>query len=468
MMFRAAILTAVLAATATANDDPPTLCYDYSSLDLNLTENNCNSRTIFRKIRDIFTAERKEKGGKCKGGAKRELMALTGTTNFDAAEDVLDEMCKAQKAIGATQLGSGSLDIGVDLEEYFKGRGFLNTETGNFQQKESEFLKRGADKFITISTDPRINDHYPTTEESYSAGQAVYDTYENDAKTSFFSAPTGRFSQGCETNTAMCCFSRDRQYFDKNGGCTHADCAHENPGDNTDLCWTKGADDEVFPYPGDVTEKDLHCHGISWSGDDESGEDINSMARWNSLFYVSLYDHMYTRGYVESITSDPLIQGEQAMCGCIEDMAPVARADCNQVVGKMNYTATVDVDRIVVEGVPGSFELEFEACEGYEYVEDVGPEDLGEVKLKSSNNDLAAFVFRQYLEGKLNEGKVELIEETLIGYRNPSVNKNDKNREEACQAAFEDRYPGVAYEEKVLEESVEGEDVLARKRKYLR
>lgn len=180
---------------------------------------------------------------------------------------------------------------------------------------------------------------------------------------------------------------------------------------------------------------------------------------------------MYTRGYVESITSDPKIAGNQAMCGCIEDMNPVARADCQEVVGSMNYTATVVSDRIEVQGVPGTLEFEFQACQGYEYDEDAEPGDIGTKKLKSSNNDLAAFVFRQYLEGKLSDEQVATVEETLIGYKNPDVNKSDKNREEACEAAFLDRFDGP-YEERVLEEpveeSVEGEDVLARNRKYLR
>jgi len=454
MMFRAAVLTAVLVATATAQD-VPSVCYDYSSLDLDLTEKNCSGRTIFKKVRAIFNAEKKLKGGKCPGGAKRELSALTGTTNFNDAEDLLDEMCKTAKALAAEQVGSGSLNIGVDLEEYYDGEGFLNTETGNFQQKESEFEKRGgANRFITISTDPRVNDHYPTTEESYVAGQAVYEAYENEAKRSYFSAPTSGFDQGCASNTAMCCFSRDRQYFDKNGGCNFSDCAHENPGDNTDLCWTKGENNVTYPYPGDVTENDLHCHGISWSDDDS---DINSAARWNNLFYVSLYDHMYTRGYVESITSDPKIQGNQAMCGCIEDMNPVARADCQEVVGSMNYTATVVSDRIEVQGVPGTLEFEFQACQGYEYDETAEPGDIGTKKLKSSNNDLSAFVFRQYLEGKLSDEQVATVEETLIGYKNPDVNKSDKNREEACEAAFLDRFD-EPYEEKVLEEPVEESD----------
>ena len=44
--------------------------------------------------------------------------------------------------------------------------------------------------------------------------------------------------------------------------------------------------------------------------------------------------------------------------------------------------------------------------------------------------------------------RVEALEETLIGYRNPDVNDSDANREEACQAAFEEKFPGMEYEER--------------------
>merc|ERR1711924_541962 len=55
---------------------------------------------------------------------------------------------------------------------------------------------------------------------------------------------------------------------------------------------------------------------------------------WNNLFFVSMYDHLYQRGYVDSVTDDPQIAGSQAMCGCVEDMNPVARADCTEAVGR--------------------------------------------------------------------------------------------------------------------------------------
>merc|ERR1712130_23260 len=139
-------------------------------------------------------------------------------------------------------------------------------------------------------------------------------------------------------------------------------------------------------------------------------------------------------------------------------MNPVARADCTEAVGRVNYTAFQDGDGgpFVVQPVPGTFYLEFQACQGYDFVEDFGPEDyaeFGDAELESSNNDLAAFVFRQYLEGKLSERHVETVEQTLIGYRDPAVNDGDAEREIACKAAFEDRFPGMVWAEREIPES---------------
>jgi len=461
MIFRIAALTTFLAATVNASK---TLCFDYSDvLDLELGAKECTSNKIVREVRNAFNAKIAAGGPRCRGGFKNDLYALTGTTDFDAAQQVIRDLCALAlaDAVGEVETESwGFLENGpaeVNLEEFFEGNGFLNLETGNFRQKTSDYIKRGGyDRFISISEDSRLNDHYPTTQKSYQAGEAVKAFRADQARKKFLLAPPNGFEEGCASNTAMCCWGRDRQYFDGNGDCQFTNCANRNPSDNTDLCWTEH-NGEVFPYPGDDTEQDLHCHGISWGDDD----DINTSAKWNSLFYVSMYDHMYKRGYVESITNDPKIAGNQAMCGCIEDMAPVARADCNQVVGRTNYTAYQDPNTqlLVVASVSDTFELEFQECEGYDFDENIAPEDYAAAPndqgLKSNNNDLAAFVFGQYLKGKIGESHVSAVERTLIGYRDPEVNKNNKerNREDACKAAFEDRYPGKEWKERKIEDA---------------
>merc|ERR1712167_118772 len=143
------------------------------------------------------------------------------------------------------------------------------------------------------------------------------------------------------------------------------------------------------------------------------------------------------------------------MCGCVEDMNPVARADCTESIGRTNTTVAVSgEERLLVAHVAGSFKIEFQACEGYDYVEGFGPEDYetfpDAAELEASNNDLAAFVYRLYLEGKIDEGHTEAFTETIIGYKDPSVNEGDEEREVACEAAFKERFPGETWVEKEI------------------
>merc|ERR1712224_35458 len=150
-------------------------------------------------------------------------------------------------------------------------------------------------------------------------------------------------------------------------------------------------------------------------------------------------DHMYQRGYVNSVTDDEKIAGTQAMCGCVEEMAPIARADCTEAIGRANYTVFQDGPGgpLTIQQVPGSFYIEFQACEGYDYVKDFGPEEYAlagpnSAELKDSNNDLAAFMYRLYLEGKIDE------------------DDGDDEREAACKAAFEAKYPELEWAEREI------------------
>jgi len=460
-MLRTTVLTLFLAASKTAlsectdpTDQPPDLCFNYDDLTFDIPATKCRANVVRDIFKKAFNKKKKDTGLNCKGGFQREWKAFLGTVTFDAADQEVHDLCEAALANAAETLESMDWDLpsGINLAEYFEGNGFLNKETGNFQQEISDFIKKGGyNSFLSMSENPRENDHYTTTEESYQAGVAIKDLYDTHLEKKLLNAPSG-FDATCESNTAMCCWHRDRQYFDNNGSCGFKDCANENPGDNTDLCWTEH-DGKIFPYPGDGTEKDLHCHGLSWGND----SDINTRGKWNALFYVSMYDHLYQRGYVESVTNDAKIAGEQPMCGCIEDMNPVARADCQQVNSSVDYKATVDSGTLVITPKTETFKMSFDACEGFEFVEDLTPAQYELEKktenFKTSNNDLAGFVFKQWLEGKITDDHVAHVEEKLVGYRDPSVNNSDKKREEACAAAFADRYPGQSYEEvKVTEE----------------
>jgi len=463
-------LSPTLAADPT--DAPKVVtCYDYTNV-IELGQKECTSHSLYVKIREEFNRQQEEADEDCKGGLHTEMWKLTGSPEdwqwYAYLQTLCDAALKKNAADAPTDSWSSLEGASVNLEEYFEGGTFLNDETGNFQQDVDDFERHGGyDRFGYVGEDTRLNDYMRTTEESYAAGKAIMTFYGDEAKSSYLSSPTTGFENGCaETNAAVCCWHRDRQYYDNNGHCHFGWCKDKDPGDNTDLCWIEEGDD-VYPYPGEETEGDLHCHGFAWpSNEVDDADDANDKAKWNNLFFVSMYDHLYQRGYVDSITDDPKIAGTQAMCGCVEDMNPIARADCTMVVARSEYKAYQDENTglLVVESVPGSFELEFKACEGYDYDESITPEAFAEFDynphsagLTRQNNDLSAYVFRQYLEGKVDESHTEALEKTIIGYRDPTVNDGDEEREIACKAAFEKRYPDKEWVERELDIEIEEE-----------
>lgn len=309
---------------------------------------------------------------------------------------------------------------------------------------------------------------------------AIKDFY-TQAETKFL-APPGAFNAGsCDkTAAAMCCWSGDRQYNDNNGRCSLGHCINQAPGDNTDLCWVEEDDGSIFPYPNPTEdnqrERDLHCHGTSWAALDSDFKNtldanavVNSKAKWNNLYFVSLYDHLYQRGYVNSITDAADFMGTNSMCGCVEDMnAKVARADCTEAIAVANYTMTQNQETglLQLDYNEDTFEIEFRACQGWEYNTDVTPEvyqtaeNIHRLGLRHRTNDLSAHVYRQYLEGRTDTSFTDEYEKVVVGYKHPEVNTNDEEREKVCKAKFEAEVPGQAWEIYVPEGSDEEEEEL--------
>ena len=147
--------------------------------------------------------------------------------------------------------------------------------------------------------------------------------YKSIAEKSVFKLPEhlAQFDPSvCKAHAAQCCWPRDRQAKDNNGNCNteyDTNCIDKDVGDNTDLCYNEldkspyanGIDANGFSIYGD--EGPIHCHGFAWSPDEA---EITNRFKGNALFFVSMYDHMYVRGYVENIPGSP-------MCGCVEHVS---------------------------------------------------------------------------------------------------------------------------------------------------
>lgn len=192
--------------------------------------------------------------------------------------------------------------------------------------------------------------------------------------------------ENCAANTAMCCWPKDRQANDGNGNCAtpyDTNCVDKDPADNTNLCFANlNASSQPFQsakgfmaFPDDnaAGEGAIHCHGFAW---DNNEYDASARYKANNLFYVSMYDHMYVRGYVKNIPGMP-------MCGCIEQMPIVTRSDCTQINlsedWKLEYDGTNFLPTLT------KVEIAFAACQGR----------------NNRNNDLWAYVARLYDEKRV-------------------------------------------------------------------
>mmetsp|Transcript_25480 Transcript_25480/g.37382 ORF Transcript_25480/g.37382 Transcript_25480/m.37382 type:complete len:498 (+) Transcript_25480:37-1530(+) len=261
-------------------------------------------------------------------------------------------------------------------KEYFDGGTYYN------DQREST-----DDYEITINrlaTDP---------------GDRIQDIFQNQAQSNGFIWPSDLTNfEGCTLNAAMCCWVQDRQAGDNNGNCAtpyDENCVDADPADNTDICYvdmsrapaSSRTSDGFSLFEGEE-EGDSHCHGFAW---DKDPSDESALFKGNNLFYVSFYDHLQQRGYVRNVPGAP-------MCGCVEQMAVVTRADCTEI----STSETVEFsfnDQNDLSATISDLELEFNACQGK----------------NGKNNDLAAYVERLVDEGRILEKKKEVFYETVVG-----------------------------------------------------
>ena len=158
-----------------------------------------------------------------------------------------------------------------------------------------------------------------------------------------------------------------------------------------------------FTFPGDdnnkpyTAEGPIHCHGFGWVDGDAT--DPSVVYRANNLFYISMYDHMFQRGYVRNIEGAP-------MCGCAEEMPVVSRADCTEmtVAEKFSWTYASNTNTFVATLT--DITIKFAACTGID--------PTGAAK----NNDLWAYANRQFISGRIPRSKLQLLSKKIVGDNN--------------------------------------------------
>merc|ERR1712071_138260 len=147
------------------------------------------------------------------------------------------------------------------------------------------------------------------------AGTTVFEWPGSDYMTNF---------KGCSANAVTCCYVAARL----NG--------ETDPADNSDVCVvdpaaapkTNHIQNNGHPYTIFEANADdkTFCQGFVYSSDADS---FDNKVKATTLFEMSMYDALLTKGYVRSVPGAP-------MCGCIEQMPIVSSSAC--VETKEGYT----------------------------------------------------------------------------------------------------------------------------------
>lgn len=267
-------------------------------------------------------------------------------------------------------------------KEYFDGNTFLNTE----RQTKDIY---GATIHRLDSTAARIDDVYKDVAQSMGITAPDYVSSFDPEK--------------CKLRAAMCCFVQDRQANndDVNGNCAEQyddQCVNADPADNTDLCYSDAARAPSSPHvaggfgifsgDNDEGEGNVHCHGMAWSSNQI---DLSAVYRGNNLFYISMYDHLYVRGYVRNVPLAP-------MCGCVEMMPTVSRSDCTEM--EVNGVVTFQYENGRLTADYADVNIVFAECKG----------------VNDNNNNLDAYYERLMNEDKASIDELnELREKYLVG-----------------------------------------------------
>eukprot|EP00581_Thalassiosira_minuscula_P031004 CAMPEP_0183761182 /NCGR_PEP_ID=MMETSP0739-20130205/8261_1 /TAXON_ID=385413 /ORGANISM="Thalassiosira miniscula, Strain CCMP1093" /LENGTH=400 /DNA_ID=CAMNT_0025999283 /DNA_START=15 /DNA_END=1217 /DNA_ORIENTATION=+ len=344
----------------------------------------------------------------CPWGAVAELrLLLNGTVtpgvvpSEDEAKSHIEDACQA--ALDAQpQFGWGDVTKKAARGEplfdsiYYDGGSIWNEQYETLKDNRVPYVD-GKPANVLKHDGSRIDD--------------VYEAYAQEGKIEYADSVVDNFAD-CPLRATMCCFASDRQANDNNGNCAKPydqNCVDADPADNTDLCYVdmsrdksaSGTDGGFSIYPGDNADGEgpVHCHGFAWSNDPS---DPSSRYRGNNLFYVSMYDHLYTRGYVRNFPGAP-------MCACLDRMPVVSRSDCTQVDVTELWVATFKpADGASAApsfslglDVENGVSIKFNACRG-----------------AVRNNDLESYYHRLFNEGRASVEELTEVRETLVGNGN--------------------------------------------------
>lgn len=350
----------------------------------------------------------------CTHTPAQEAQLLLGLVTPDTTLDECDTYEREQQAMDAVHAScQEAFDSQLTLawrditQKHLHGEPLFDTNYFNGGTSWNEYYETNVDNRI-----PFIPGE-PAHVLKYDASRVddIFEAVAQEQKIEYPDSIVTNFAD-CPLRSAMCCWVSDRQANDNNGNCARPydeRCVNADPGDNTDICYVDMSRDKDSAhtdggfalYPGDNNngEGSAHCHGLAWSNDPNDPE---SRYRGNNIFFVSMYDHLYTRGYVRNVPGAP-------MCGCIDKMPVVSRSDCTQIDVDEQWIATfipstndtAAAFRLDLDPENG-INIDFNACQG----------------ANNRNNDLEAYYQRLKNEGRASEEEFQEFRQTVVGNNN--------------------------------------------------
>jgi len=190
--------------------------------------------------------------------------------------------------------------------------------------------------------------------------------------------------EGCKLRAAMCCHPAKR-----NGG------ERIEPDDNSNACYmdfTKARQsshvrDGYSIYSGEGNEGALNCHGFAWGND--AGYD-DAAFKGNTLFEVAMKKGLSENGYVGHLPGAP-------MCGCVENMPVVTRADCTKTTVSQNVS---------IKYTPGN--------------QFVAEANIGNI-VHSSCGELSTYYESLVGAGKASNREKDLLKKHIVGDCGPAL-----------------------------------------------
>lgn len=353
----------------------------------------CKFGEFKKQIKELISVKQNSGDNSCKS-APKEVRDLFGVSSNSEVREILSVICGEADAEKAGQLEASAGE-------------FENILSTVDEDDQGRFLK----EFFDGNTELNhvVKQHGPNQYHHNSERDDIHEFHKDYAKTGIVTFPDNiKNFDNCELNTVMCCWVTDRlNNNNNNGNCKtpyptgdgpSGGCINKDPADNTDICYS---DHSRSPQSNHVAggftiydgeeEGDAHCHGFVWNEDDL----YSNVYKGNNLFYVSMKDHWRDRGYVRSVPGSP-------MCGCLETMPSVSRADCTETSVDATYDFDYRRNQKTFEATVSDFEIRFDACD-----DGNGNENDLEAKfaqLNPDNTSLDAFSAFVVGDGNCDEG----------------------------------------------------------------